>query len=105
MNVLGTLWRRFLELLGDHVEMSSGDSLCPMCRECYSGIHRCALQTVGFCSDCARNRLLNHYGNCERCGSRSISSRTFLSGHIALMRYDKTGSAVVLPGRRIKGAR
>jgi hypothetical protein len=64
----------------DAPPVETGDHLCDLCRNVYDGVHRCASQVVGFCVDCRHHRLLDKFGNCENCGSRSVTGRTFLNG-------------------------
>ena len=77
MTLIRGLWQRFLELI-DAQPIEMGWHFCRKCGEVFDGIHACVHQTVGWCADCRRNRLLSMFGNCEACGSTAVTDRTFL---------------------------
>ena len=58
----------------DDVELTIGD-WCPYCRDVVLEGHNCPRALSGFCVSCERNRPLDYYGNCDTCGSTSVTDR------------------------------
>jgi hypothetical protein len=57
--------------------MQIGDSLCVPCRLTYTGKHLCRRDLKGTCEQCTSFGILDHFGNCRKCGSTRITGRTF----------------------------